>query len=151
MTQFFLFIPSELVVFPLQISRSISVGGPNRVWALDSVNRLYLRQEVTSVFPEGTSWLQVASSGQVRSISAHANELWAVLDSVSPGSAVVSGLVTVLAGGSSSGGGAIVGNARGVLVRRSGVTPNDAKGMGWDIAIGVRLIVSVNIYNDVFS
>ena len=121
------------------------MGGPNRVWALDSINRLYLRQEVTSVFPEGTSWLLVASSGQVRSISAHANELWAVLDSVSPGSAVVSGLVTALAGGGGGSGGTVVGNARGVLVRRSGVTPNEPKGTGWDIAIGVRLVFSPDV------
>ena len=75
--------------------KSISVGSPGFVWALDAMNRLYQRQEVTNVFPEGTAWTQVAFD--VRAISASGSELWAVLESVSP-STVVGGLVSALAG-----------------------------------------------------
>ena len=41
--------------------RSVSLGGPtgNHVWAVDAANRLHIRKEVSVVYPEGTSWLQV--------------------------------------------------------------------------------------------
>ena len=44
--------------------RSISLGGPagNLVWAVDAGNRLHIRKEVSVVYPEGTSWVQVRSS-----------------------------------------------------------------------------------------
>ena len=44
--------------------RSISLGGPtgNLVWAVDAGNRLHIRKEVSVVYPEGTSWIQVRDS-----------------------------------------------------------------------------------------
>ena len=43
--------------------RSVSLGGPtgNHVWAVDAGNRLHIRKEVSVVYPEGTSWLQVSN------------------------------------------------------------------------------------------
>ena len=43
--------------------RSISLGGPagNLVWAVDAGNRLHIRKEVSVVYPEGTSWIQVGN------------------------------------------------------------------------------------------
>ena len=120
--------------------RYISVGGLNGtlVWAIDGAQRLYLRQEVTHVFPEGTSWLFV--TGDVRAISAGSThgELWAVLESATPAN-LVDGLVTALVGSTGASGGAATGRTdgvRGVLARRSGVTPSNPTGTGWDIAIG---------------
>lgn len=110
--------------------KTISVGGVHLVWALDGCGRLFLRQEVTKVFPEGTNWLHVAND--IKSISASNNELWAVLESASS-STVVGGLVTALVGVNTS----AVMSLKGVLARRSGVTPNNPMGTGWDIAAGV--------------
>ena len=36
--------------------RSVEAGDASVLWALDVNNRLYLRREITSVFPEGTAW-----------------------------------------------------------------------------------------------
>jgi hypothetical protein len=116
--------------------RSVSLGGSSatRVWAVDVSNRLYLRKEVTVVFPEGTVWEQVATD--VKSISAsETGELWAVLDRVTPDS-VVTGLVDALVG-TGSPASSTMADARGVLVRRSGITPGHPTGTGWDIALGV--------------
>ncbi len=126
--------------------RSVSIGGPSgtQVWALDNGNRLYIRKEVTVVFPEGAAWHQVATD--VKSISAsESGELWAVLDRVAPDSVVV-GLVGALVGGAAAAAGAdqavagMASDARGVLVRRSGMTPGRVMGTGWDIALGVSHI-----------
>lgn len=106
--------------------RQVSVGHENLVWALDVTNRLYLRLEVTRVFPEGTCWHLVCSD-QVKSISAHGRELWATLDGISP-SSLVNGLANALQG---------VTQVRGIKARRSGITPGNLFGSGWDIAVGV--------------
>eukprot|EP00095_Tigriopus_kingsejongensis_P005868 maker-scaffold38_size502422-snap-gene-2.18 protein:Tk05868 transcript:maker-scaffold38_size502422-snap-gene-2.18-mRNA-1 annotation:"tectonin beta-propeller repeat-containing protein" len=109
--------------------RQVSVGGDGSlVWAVDVSSRLYLRHEVTRVFPEGTSWTLVCPD-QIKSVSAHGKELWAILDGLSPSSIV------------NSVGNAIQGLAqvRGIKARRSGMTPGNIMGSGWDICIGVAL------------
>ena len=81
-------------------------------------------------------------SPDVKAISAsESGELWAVLDRVVPDS-VIPGLVDVLVGpgsnpGAPNSGLQLAANARGVLARRSGVTPEQVAGTGWDIALGV--------------
>ena len=81
-------------------------------------------------------------SQDVKAISAsESGELWAVLDRVVPDS-VIPGLVDVLVGpgsnpGAPNSGLQLASNARGVLARRSGVTPEQVAGTGWDIALGV--------------
>ena len=81
-------------------------------------------------------------SPDVKAISAsESGELWAVLDRVVPDS-VIPGLVDVLVGpgsipGTATSGLSLASNARGVLARRSGVTPELVTGTGWDIALGV--------------
>ena len=71
--------------------KSVS-GGDSAFWALDVTGKLWYRQEVTPVFPEGTSWTSVPNvpaslnaftGGDVRAISASGDELWAILDNVS--------------------------------------------------------------------
>ena len=64
-----------------------------------------------------------------------------MLDRVVPDS-VIPGLVDVLVGpgsnpGTANSGLSMASNARGVLARRSGVTPELVAGTGWDIALGV--------------
>ena len=66
-------------------------------------------------------------ANDVKCISAANNELWAVLDSVSPAT-LVGGIVTALQGG---------GGAKGILARRGGITPDNPLGTGWDISAGV--------------
>ncbi len=145
--------------FALRLA-SVGVDGGGSVWAVDAGNRLHRRQEVTHVFPEGSAWTQVATG--VRAISASASgargqgELWAVLESATAAISV-SGIVTALqvvggvaldvasgVGGGGGGGGVDDsgggGVARGVLARRSGITPDCPLGTGWDIAIGVSHI-----------
>ena len=67
-------------------------GGDESVWALDHHGKVWYRQEINPVFPEGTSWaavLNVSSSpnaftgGDVKSISARGVDLWAVLGMIS--------------------------------------------------------------------
>lgn len=92
---------------------------------------------------EGTSWQAVGQATDVvKTISAGGSGLWAVMDSVSSTS-IVDGLVTALQGGS---------GFRGVLARRSGITPGNRAGTGWDIAIGVRgklILANMNIFNSI--
>ncbi len=149
--------------------RTVTVGGESgtAVWAVDASGKLHRRQEVTHVFPEGSSWQQAATG--VRSASATAGgrtgregELWAVLESA-VSQTLVGGIVTVLqtVGGvaldvAGAAAGAAAGTtggdpeesggvARGVLARRSGITPDTPLGTGWDIAIGVRNVGSKSI------
>ena len=86
-------------------------------------------------------------SPDVKAISAsESGELWAVLDRVVPDSVIPAALVDVLVGPGSGVPGAPgaglqpAANARGVLARRSGVTPEQVAGTGWDIALGVSRI-----------
>ena len=73
-------------------------------------------------------------TSEVRSISAGASgELWAVLESATPAT-LVDGIMTALAGVNVGSGD----SAKGVIARRSGVTPSNPLGTGWDVAIGVR-------------
>ena len=89
-------------------------------------------------------------SADVKAISAsESGELWAVLDRVVPDSVIPAALVDVLVGpgsipGAPSAGLQPAANARGVLARRSGVTPEQVAGTGWDIALGVSLICFVD-------
>ncbi|XP_059099157.1 tectonin beta-propeller repeat-containing protein-like isoform X1 [Tigriopus californicus] len=112
-------------VSPGSALRQVSVGHENLVWVLDQANKLYLRMEVTRVFPEGTCWHLVCAD-QVKSISAHGRELWATLDGISS-SSLVNGLANALQG---------VAQVRGIKARRSGITPGNLFGSGWDIAVG---------------
>ena len=92
-------------------------------------------------------------SPDVKAISAsESGELWAVLDRVVPDSVIPAALVDVLVGpgGSIPGAPSAAGlqpaaNARGVLARRSGVTPEQVAGTGWDIALGVSRICFVDL------
>ena len=56
--------------------------GRSGLWAVDGAGKLWLRRGIQPQFPEGTSWLHVASD--VRSLSAGEGtaDLWAVLDNV---------------------------------------------------------------------
>ena len=86
------------------------------------------------VFPEGTSWQQVASD--VVAISSGGGELWAVLESATA-TTLVSGIVSAIQGGVT--GATAMGGAKGVLARRSGMTPNNPSGTGWDVSVGVSI------------
>ena len=134
-------------------------GGDESLWALDHGGKIWYRQEVSPVFPEGVSWVQVPcvpaspnafSGGEVRDISASGDELWAILDrvSLSPLGSSPAANALVSAMGSSAyllGGVASVAiNAagygtpvNGVVVRRSGITPGSPMGTGWEVVIGV--------------
>ena len=75
-----------------------------------------------------------------------------MLDRVVPDSVIPAALVDVLVGpgsipGAPSAGLQPAANARGVLARRSGVTPEQVAGTGWDIALGVSRIVLWIDYN----
>ena len=135
-------------------------AGDWTLWALDTSGRLWLRQEITPVFPEGTSWTQVPcvpgngcsfTGGEVKSISAVGNELWAVLDNITPilsGSTAAAAAAMAAAAGNAAFGVASAainatgygqsGPVNGVICRRSGITPGEPMGVGWDIVIGVR-------------
>ena len=93
-------------------------------------------------------------SQDVKAISAsESGELWAVLDRVVPDS-VIPGLVDVLVGpgsnpGAPNSGLQLASNARGVLARRSGVTPEQVAGTGWDIALGVSQMKHFHLFKTV--
>ena len=135
-------------------------GGDTSLWALDHGGKLWYREEVSPVFPEGTSWTAVPcvpappnafTGGMVRSISASGEELWAVLDGVSMsplGSSPAANALMSAMGSSSHALGTVAsaainvagyghgGPVNGVLVRRSGITPGAPLGTGWEIVIG---------------
>ena len=98
-------------------------------------------------------------SPDVKAISAsESGELWAVLDRVVPDSVIPAALVDVLVGPGSGIPGAPgaaglqpAANARGVLARRSGVTPEQVAGTGWDIALGVSRICFVDRFQLLLS
>jgi tectonin beta-propeller repeat-containing protein 1 len=139
--------------------RNVSAGD-NSLWALDTCGRLWFRQEVNAVFPEGTSWSSVAcasatgsafTGGEVKAISACGKDLWAILDNIlpiswgsSPAAVAVASAVGHAAAFGSVASAAINatgytngGPVNGVLVMRSGITPGAPMGVGWDIVIGV--------------
>lgn len=140
--------------------KSIS-GGDNALWALDHGGKLWYRQDISPVFPEGTSWTHVpcvpsspnafTGSVEVREISASCDELWAILDHVSlsplgsspAANALVSAmgasahtLGTVASAAINAAGYSQGGPVSGVVVRRSGITPGCHLGTGWEIVIG---------------
>ena len=105
------------------------------LWALDVNDKLYQIREITS---SDRSWYPVpilsstndfSRGATVRSISATGKELWGVLDNV-----------TLVFGGISQHDGNR-GPTNGVLAKLSGITPVNPFGVGWDIVIGVRLIL----------
>lgn len=71
--------------------RQISAGA-TAVWAVDDAKKLWHRQEIMPMFPEGTCWKCVCSN--VCRISVGPNdEAWAVLDSVDTPEGTVAGVV----------------------------------------------------------
>ena len=138
-------------------------GNNNALFGLDDNGRLWYRQEITPVFPEGTSWSSVPchpasanafSGGEVRSISASGEgDLWAILDNISPlplgtspaaaalassamGSSVLA-LGNVASAAINAAGYGTGGPVHGVLARRAGITPGAPLGAGWEVVIGV--------------
>ncbi len=96
-----------------------------------------------SLRSEGTSWLQVATG--VRTISACHKELWCVLEHASPSlfGLIPAALQQAAAGAAAAATGGILASgpsatARGILAKRSGITPDSPAGIGWDVAIGVK-------------
>ena len=90
------------------IMRTVTAGRSG-VWCLDSTAKLWLRQGITTTFPEGTSWLHVADN--VKNVSSGDREdLWAVLDNYK--------------------------GVGGVIVRRRGISPSNPGGEDWEICIG---------------
>ena len=146
--------------------KSVS-GNDNAMFGLDDYGKLWYRNEITPVFPEGTSWTSVPcqpaspnafSGGEIRSISASGkNELWAVLDNISPlplGSSPAASALAASAMGSSvlaignvasaaisAAGYGTASPVHGVLARRAGITPGCPLGAGWEVVIGVSLLV----------
>ena len=145
--------------------KSVS-GGDSAFWALDVTGKLWYRQEVTPVFPEGTSWTSVPgvpaspnafSGGDVRAISASGEELWAILDNVSAsylGSSPAATALVSAMGSSAYALGSVAsaainaagyghgGTVNGVIVRRSGITSATPMGVGWEVVIGVSFTLS---------
>ena len=141
-------------------------GGDSAFWALDVTGKLWYRQEVTPVFPEGTSWTSVPgvpgspnafSGGDVRAISASGEELWAILDNVSAsylGSSPAATALVSAMGSSAYALGSVAsaainaagyghgGTVNGVIVRRSGITSAAPMGVGWEVVIGVSFTLS---------
>ena len=133
-------------------------AGSNTLWALDVNDKLYQRQEITPVFPEGTSWHQVpivsstndfGPGATVRSISATGKELWGVLDNVTLifggmlWNSVPSAVGGIVATGATTIANQYYGNGgptNGVLARLRGITTTEPTGAGWDIVIGVKFI-----------
>ena len=80
-----------------------------------------------------------------------------MLDRVVPDSVIPAVLVDVLVGpgsgipGAPNAGLQPAANARGVLARRSGVTPEQVAGTGWDIALGVSRICFVDRFQLLLS
>ena len=136
-------------------------GGDSAFWALDVTGKLWYRQEVTPVFPEGTSWTSVpgvpstpnafSGAGDIKAISASGEELWAILDNVSTsylGSSPAANALVSAMGSSAYALGSVAsaainaagyghgGIVNGVIVRRSGITSSNPMGVGWEVVIG---------------
>ena len=146
---------------PYGIPLKSVAGGDDSLWGQDVNGKLWCRQEVTVVFPEGTSWAGVPcvpsspnafTGGEVRSISASGEDLWAILDNVSAsplGSSPAANALVSAMGTSAYALGSVAsaainaagyghgGPVNGVVVRRTGVTKGSPLGAGWEIVIGV--------------
>ncbi|KAF2895160.1 hypothetical protein ILUMI_11013 [Ignelater luminosus] len=93
--------------------KQISVGQIG-VWAVDNMGRLYVRKEVSHVFPEGTSWHCITADPPVLSsasntsgfkqVSVGKTQVWAVTDG-------------------------------GVAMKRHGICPENPAGTGWNLGI----------------
>ncbi|KAK4880363.1 hypothetical protein RN001_008509 [Aquatica leii] len=93
--------------------KQVSVGKIG-VWTLDKLGRLYVRKEVTTVFPEGTHWQCIMADPPILSsapgttgfkqVSVGTKEVWAVTDG-------------------------------GVALKRHGICPENPSGTGWNFGI----------------
>ncbi|XP_019761431.1 tectonin beta-propeller repeat-containing protein isoform X1 [Dendroctonus ponderosae] len=84
------------------------------IWAVDTLGRLNVRKEVTSMFPEGTHWQSIVADPPVLNAAPHTKgfkhvsvgktEVWAITDG-------------------------------GTVIRRIGISASNPAGSGWDVGI----------------